>query len=201
MMVDVGRIDVMQVVSDATNIVAEGEVLQLMHVGNADTDEAAYLRVVRYKTAKLFEAAARVGAMLGNASADEQRALGEYGMHLGTAFQIIDDVLDYSASAVETGKNLGDDLAEGKPTLPLIYALAHAPQNERDIIRSAIENGNIENMDKVLAAIAATGAVGYAERVAHAEAKLAMAAIESLQDSEYKQALLQLCLFALERRY
>jgi octaprenyl-diphosphate synthase len=176
-------------------------VLQLMNVGDADTDEESYLRVVRYKTAKLFEAAARVGAILGNASQADERALADYGMHLGTAFQIIDDVLDYSGEACETGKNVGDDLAEGKPTLPLIYALRNGDEAERTTIRHAIENGNIDNMQDVIAAIKATGAVDYARQAANREAETAMASINGLTNSVYKEALLQLCLFAVERRF
>jgi len=201
MLVEVGSMAVMEVISEATNIVAEGEVLQLMNVGDADTDEQSYLRVVRYKTAKLFEAAARVGAILGNASKSDERALADYGMHLGTAFQIIDDVLDYSGEAAETGKNVGDDLAEGKPTLPLIYALRNGDEAERATIRHAIENGSIDNMQEVIAAITATGAVDYARQAANREAETAMASINGLTNSVYKEALLQLCLFAVERRF
>ena len=177
MMVDVGSMRVMQVVSEATNIVAEGEVLQLLNVGDADTDEEQYLRVVRYKTAKLFEAATRVGAILGGANAAEERALADYGMHLGTAFQLIDDVLDYSGDAAETGKNLGDDLAEGKPTLPLIYAIRNGDDAEREVVRNAIANGDRSNMSAVVAAIRATGAIEYARAAAHREAETAMASI------------------------
>jgi octaprenyl-diphosphate synthase len=201
MMVEVGSMRVMEVMAEATNIISEGEVLQLMNVGDADTDEESYLRVVRYKTAKLFEAATRIGAILGNASAADERALADYGMHLGTAFQIIDDVLDYSGEASETGKNLGDDLAEGKPTLPLIYALRNGDEAERKTIRHAIENGNIDNLDNVIAAIQSTGAVEYARQAATRETEIAMAAISGLSNSVYKDALLQLCLFAVERRF
>ena len=201
MMVEVGSMRVMEVMAEATNIIAEGEVLQLMNVGDADTDEEAYLRVVRYKTAKLFEAATRVGAILGDASEAHERALADYGMHLGTAFQIIDDVLDYSGEASETGKNVGDDLAEGKPTLPLIYALRNGDEAEQRIIRHAIENANLENMAEVIAAIKATGAVTYAYEAAVRESEIAMAALAPLDNSEYKDALLQLSLFAVERRF
>ena len=201
MMVDVGSMRVMQVVSEATNIVAEGEVLQLLNVGDADTDEEKYLRVVRYKTAKLFEAATRVGAILGGAAPSEERALADYGMHLGTAFQLIDDVLDYSGDAAETGKNLGDDLAEGKPTLPLIYAIRNGDDAERKVVRSAISNGDRSNMAAVVAAIRATGAIEYARAAAHREAETAMASIALLAGSPHKDALLQLALFAVERRF
>ena len=201
MMVDVGSMRVMQVVSEATNIVAEGEVLQLLNVGDADTDEEQYLRVVRYKTAKLFEAATRVGAILGGANAAEERALADYGMHLGTAFQLIDDVLDYSGDAAETGKNLGDDLAEGKPTLPLIYAIRNGDDAEREVVRNAIANGDRSNMSAVVAAIRATGAIEYARAAAHREAETAMSSIVLLANSPHKDALLQLALFAVERRF
>ena len=201
MMVDVGSMRVMQVVSEATNIVAEGEVLQLLNVGDADTDEEQYLRVVRYKTAKLFEAATRVGAILGGANAAEERALADYGMHLGTAFQLIDDVLDYSGDAAETGKNLGDDLAEGKPTLPLIYAIRNGDDAEREVVRNAIANGDRSNMPAVVAAIRATGAIEYARAAAHREAETAMSSIALLANSPHKDALLQLALFAVERRF
>jgi len=201
MMVDVGSMRVMEVVAEATNIVAEGEVLQLLNVGDADTDEEQYLRVVRYKTAKLFEAATRVGAILGGAALAEERALADYGMHLGTAFQLIDDVLDYSGDAAETGKNLGDDLAEGKPTLPLIYAIRNGNAVEREVVRSAIANADRSNMPAVVAAIRATGAIEYSRAAAHREAETAMASIALLAESAHKEALLQLALFAVERRF
>jgi octaprenyl-diphosphate synthase len=201
MMVEVGSMRVMEVMAEATNIIAEGEVLQLLNVGDASTNEEAYLRVVRYKTAKLFEAATRVGAILGNATPAEERALADYGMHLGTAFQIIDDVLDYSGEANETGKNVGDDLAEGKPTLPLIYALRNGDDAERAVIRHAIEHGSLDNMQDVIAAIRATGAVSYARAAAVRESETAIAALSCLADSEYKAALLELSVFAVERRF
>ena len=201
MMVDVGSMRVMEVVAEATNIVAEGEVLQLLNVGDADADEERYLRVVRYKTAKLFEAASRVGAILGGANSAEERALADYGMHLGTAFQVIDDVLDYSGDAAETGKNLGDDLAEGKPTLPLIYAIKNGDEAERRLVRDAITNGDRGNLEAVVAAVHATGAIDYARAAAHREAETAMASITCLADSPHKSALLQLAVFAVERRF
>jgi octaprenyl-diphosphate synthase len=201
MMVEVGSMRVMEVMAEATNIVAEGEVLQLLNVGDPDTDEEKYLRVVRYKTAKLFEAATRVGAILGGATSTEERALADYGMHLGTAFQLIDDVLDYSGDASETGKNLGDDLAEGKPTLPLIYAIRNGDDAERRVVRDAIANGDRSNMDAVIAAIRATGAIDYSRAAAHREADTARASIGALADSPHKAALLELSSFAVERRF
>jgi octaprenyl-diphosphate synthase len=201
MMVDVGAMRVMEVMAEATNIIAEGEVLQLLNIGDPDTDEESYLRVVRYKTAKLFEAATRVGAILGDATPAEEDALARYGMHLGTAFQIIDDVLDYSGDAGETGKNVGDDLAEGKPTLPLIYALSHGSAAQAATIRHAIENGGEAEIADVLAAISASGAIEYARSAAKRETELAIQAISGLADSPHQGALLQLAVFAVERRF
>ncbi len=201
MMVAIGSAKVMEVLAEATNVIAEGEVLQLLNIHDPDTDEEKYLRVVRFKTAKLFEAACRVGAILGGASAADEAALAEYGMHLGTAFQLIDDVLDYSGDIGETGKNIGDDLAEGKPTLPLIYALKNGTASEKTAIRHALEHGGREEMSAVVAAIQSTGALAYARDQAHREARVAEAAIVHLQDSVYRDALLQLCVFAVERRY
>ncbi|HEX9390400.1 MAG TPA: polyprenyl synthetase family protein [Usitatibacteraceae bacterium] len=201
MMVEVGSMRVMGVMAEATNIISEGEVLQLMNVRDADTDEESYLKVVRYKTAKLFEAACRVGAILGEASSRNEEALASYGTHVGTAFQLIDDVLDYSGDISETGKNVGDDLAEGKPTLPLIFAMREGSAAQRDLIRQAIEEGGKENMAAVVATIQATGAIDYARQAAHREAKIAADAISHFPDSVYRDALLQLCVFAVERRF
>ena len=201
MMVAIGSVKIMEVLAEATNIIAEGEVLQLLNIHDPETDEAKYLRVVRFKTAKLFEAACRVGAILGGASVEEELVIANYGMHLGTAFQLIDDVLDYSGDIGETGKNIGDDLAEGKPTLPLIHALTHGDENEKAAIRRAIEHGGRAEMSVVISAIEATGALAYTREQAHREARAAEAAMKTLKDSEYKVALLQLCVFAVERRY
>ncbi|MBL8523570.1 MAG: octaprenyl diphosphate synthase [Betaproteobacteria bacterium] len=201
MMVEVGSMRVMEVLAEATNVIAEGEVLQLLNIHDPDTDEEKYLRVVRFKTAKLFEAACRVGAILGSASSQDEAALADYGMHLGTAFQLIDDVLDYSGDIGETGKNIGDDLAEGKPTLPLIHAMKNGTTAEVAAIRRAIENGGRDEMDTVVAAIKSTGALNYAREQANREVRTAAAAIEHLKDSVYRDALLQLCVFAVERRY
>ena len=201
MMVEVGSSRVMGVMADATNVISEGEVLQLMNVHDAEIDEESYLRVVRFKTAKLFEAACRVGAILGNAGMQAETSLAAYGMHIGTAFQLIDDVLDYSGEAAETGKNVGDDLAEGKPTLPLIYALRHGDPAQRDLVRAAIENGGREQMHEVVAAIRATGALEYARDAAAREADLARNALAGFGDSVFRDALLQLCAFAVERRF
>jgi octaprenyl-diphosphate synthase len=201
MMVDVGTMRVMGVMADATNVISEGEVLQLMNVHDPDISEENYLRVVRYKTAKLFEAACRVGAILGKASGEQEEALASYGTHVGTAFQLIDDVLDYSGDLSETGKNVGDDLAEGKPTLPLIYAMRTGSEAERTLIREAIAHGGRDSMPAVVAAIRATGALEQAREAAQVEARTAAGAISVFPDSVYRDALLQLCVFAVERRY
>lgn len=200
-MVDVGEMRVMQVLSEATNIIAEGEVLQLMNCHDIDVDEHRYLQVIRYKTAKLFEAAARIGAILGQATPEVEQSLAAYGTHLGTAFQLIDDVLDYSGEEADTGKHLGDDLAEGKPTLPLIYVLKYGSAEQAACVRKAIENGGRDDFPAVLAAIRATGALDYAKKQAEAEAALAASAIDALPASHYKDSLLELSLFAVARSF
>jgi len=201
MIVEAGSLQVMKVLADATNVIAEGEVLQLMNVHDADTNEEKYLRVIRYKTAKLFEAATQVGAIIGGASAEAQAALAEYGMHLGTAFQLIDDVLDYSGDLTETGKNLGDDLAEGKPTLPLIHAMRSGDAKERQVIRHAIEHGGKADLERVVAAILRTGALDYAREQARAEADTAIARLALVPHSAYRDSLLQLAHFSVERKF
>lgn len=201
MMVAVDDMRVMRVLSDATNVIAEGEVLQLMNCHDADVDEAGYLQVIRYKTAKLFEAAAQLGAIIGGGSAAVEQGMATYGIHLGTAFQLIDDVLDYSGAEVETGKHLGDDLAEGKPTLPLIFVLQHGNTEQAACVRRAIESGGRDDFPNVLAAIRATGALEYARSKARAEAELAAAALSVVPASQYKESLLELSLFAVARSY
>jgi octaprenyl-diphosphate synthase len=201
MMVDVDNMRVMRVLSDATNVIAEGEVLQLMNCHDADVDEARYMQVIHYKTAKLFEAAAQLGGIISLADPAMEAALARYGMHLGTAFQLVDDVLDYSGQEAETGKHIGDDLAEGKPTLPLIYVMQHGTSEQAACVRKAIENGGREDFPAVLAAIQQTGALQHARSRAEQEAQLARAAISALGDSIYKKALLQLPLFAVERNH
>lgn len=201
MMVDVGDMRIMRVLSDATNVIAEGEVLQLMNCHDADVDETRYLQVIRFKTAKLFEAAARLGALVGEASPELEQRMADYGMHLGTAFQLIDDVLDYSGAEVETGKHLGDDLAEGKPTLPLIYVMQNGTAEQAACVRNAIENGGRDDFQAVLSAIRATGALEYAKQQAEAEAALAATALDALPASPYKDSLLELALFAVARSF
>ncbi len=199
MMVAVDNMRVMQILANATNIIAEGEVLQLMNCHDADVDESRYLQVIRYKTAKLFEAASQLGALLGKVDSATEQALAAYGMHLGTAFQLIDDVLDYSGQEVSTGKHLGDDLAEGKPTLPLIYVMQHGTAEEAACVRQAIENGGREDFPAVLAAIQRSGALQHARACAENEVNLAREAISALGDSIYKKALIELSVLAVER--
>ncbi len=201
MMVGVDSMAVMRVLADATNVIAEGEVLQLLNCHNADVVIDDYLRVIRYKTAKLFEAAARLGGIVGGADPEVEARLADFGMHLGTAFQLIDDVLDYSADESDTGKHLGDDLAEGKPTLPLIHVMQHGSPAEAALVRNAIEHGGREDFAAVLAAIQHTGALAETRRHAQAEAKLAMDAISVLPPSNFKDALLQLSDFAVRRNH
>jgi len=199
MMVEVDDMRVMQVLADATNVIAEGEVLQLMNCHNPDINEHDYLQVIRYKTAKLFEAASRLGAIIGGASRAQEEAMAAYGMHLGTAFQLIDDVLDYSGDLASTGKNVGDDLAEGKPTLPLIYAIKHGTQEEAALVRKAIQDGGLQELQQVVATIRRTGALDYTRRQAEAEAGVARDALTALANSKQRDCLLQLTAFAVTR--
>jgi len=201
MIVEVGSLRIMKVLADATNVIAEGEVLQLLNVHDADTNEETYLRVIRYKTAKLFEAATRVGAIVGGAPAPLEDALAEYGMHLGTAFQLVDDVLDYSGDLLETGKNLGDDLAEGKPTLPLIRVMQAGTGAERALVRHAIEQGGKSDLEGVVAAIHRVGALEYARERARSEAAAATSRLAALPDSACRESLLQLAHFSVERKF
>ncbi len=201
MMVDVGEMRVMQTLADATNVIAEGEVLQLLNCNDADVDVANYMRVIHCKTAKLFEAAMRLGAILGKSSAVDEAAASKYGMHLGTAFQLIDDVLDYSADEAQTGKHLGDDLAEGKPTLPLIYAMQHGTNEQATVVRAAIEQGDVGQFSEVLEIIRNTGALEFTRQQALREAEAACAAIAAFADSKHKQCLLELAHFAATRQF
>ena len=201
MMVSVGNSRVMQILADATNVIAEGEVLQLLNMHNPDVNEAAYLQVIRSKTARLFEAAAEVGALISGASDADIAAAGEYGGSLGTAFQLIDDVLDYSGNAAEIGKNVGDDLREGKPTLPLIYLMEHGTDQQRELVRSCIENGDEQHFDQILSAITTSGALDYTRRQAEMAAQRASKALDNLPESSYKTAMLDLAAFAVERNH
>jgi octaprenyl-diphosphate synthase len=201
MMVRLDNMRIMQVLSDATNIIAEGEVLQLMNCHDPNVDEASYLQVIRFKTAKLFEAAARMGAIIAGSTPEEEAGLAAYGMHLGTAFQLIDDVLDYSGEEADTGKHLGDDLAEGKPTLPLIHVMQHGAPEQAAAVRHAIETGGRSDFPIVLAAIRATGALAHARHAAQIESRQATTAITRLPDSQYKKALIELAAFAVDRTH
>ncbi len=199
MMVEAGRMRVMAVLADATNAVAEGEVLQLMQCNDPDTTEAQYFAVIERKTARLFEAAARLGAVVSDRSRGDEDALGAFGLKLGIAYQLVDDVLDYSADPVQTGKNLGDDLAEGKATLPLIYARDHARAEEADTLRQAIERGGTERLATVLAAIETTGALAYVHERALAYAADAKAGLMLFPASPHRDALQALADFVIER--
>lgn len=201
MMVNIKNMRVMEILSNATNIIAEGEVLQLLNCHEPKTSEADYLQVIRSKTAKLFEAAAQLGAVISQQNSQYVQAMSVYGMHLGTAFQIIDDVLDYSAETDEIGKNIGDDLAEGKPTLPLIYALKHGTPSQQQILREAIINGSGEVMADVILAIKSTHAIEYSIQIARDEVKKATDALTILPVSPYNDALYTLAQFSVERRY
>jgi octaprenyl-diphosphate synthase len=201
MMVEVNNMRIMQVLADATNTIAEGEVLQLLNCRNPDVKEENYLQVIRYKTAKLFEAATRLGAILCSVTPAEEESMAAYGMHLGTAFQLTDDMLDYSGDYHDTGKNLGDDLAEGKPTLPLIYAMKTGSEEQATIVRNAIKQGGEGGLQAVLDVIQKTDALDYTRQKAEAESSMASAAISSLPNSNYKECLLQLATFAVARNY
>jgi len=202
LMVSLRRMRVMEILADATNIIAEGEVLQLMNVNDPDTSEESYMQVIYCKTAKLFEAATQLAAVLADQDESVITAMQNYGMHLGTAFQLIDDVLDYQANADELGKNIGDDLAEGKPTLPLIYALKHGNHEQQALIREAIvESNGLSRLDAIMAALTETAAFEYTRKLAEQEAQKARDAIAFLTESPYKQALMALADMAVERNH
>ncbi len=199
LMVELDQFEVMRILADTTNTIAEGEVLQLLHVRNPDTDEAAYLRVIERKTAVLFAAATRLGALLAGSDAATCDAMHAYGLHLGYAFQIADDVLDYASDATTLGKNLGDDLAEGKATLPLIHAMQHSDAGVKAVLRHAIEHGDSEAMPQVLAAIEACGSLAYSRACARQHASEAEAALSGLADNEHVAALRGLASYAVSR--
>ena len=200
MMVDAGSMRIMQVLADATNVIAEGEVLQLMNMHDASLDEEAYLRVIRSKTAKLFEASSRLAAILANASPELEEACAEYGQALGTAFQVIDDVLDYEGNAAEMGKNLGDDLREGKATLPLILAMQRGTPAQKELVQKAIETGSVDQLSQVIAIVRETGALDGSRQAAMAEAQRAINAAQHLPDGDYKDALIALASQLLVRK-
>ena len=200
LMVGLGKMQIMQVLADATNIIAEGEVLQLMNCNDPGTTEASYMQVIYSKTAKLFEAATGLAAIITEQDQATLDALNLYGMHLGTAFQLVDDVLDYNADAEQLGKNIGDDLAEGKPTLPLIYAMQHGSEQQTQLIRDAIEHSNgMEHLEEILTALKQTNALEFTMQKAELEAEKAIACLDFLAESDYKQALISLARIAVDR--
>jgi octaprenyl-diphosphate synthase len=199
MMVSTNRLRVMDVLAEATNVIAEGEVLQLMNMHDPDISVDDYLRVIEYKTAKLFEASARLGAVICDSTPDVEEACASYGRALGTAFQLIDDLLDYEGSTAELGKNIGDDLREGKPTLPLLVAMQRGTPEQREMIRNAIINGVVERMAQIVEIVKATGALEATREAAQAQAELAKACLDTLPMSEYRDALLQLSYDSIHR--
>ena len=201
MMVTINDMRVMAILADATNTIAEGEVQQLLNVHDAETTEERYLHVIHSKTAKLFESATQLAAVLSKQDPEQETSLARYGMHLGTAFQLIDDVLDYSESSDEIGKNIGDDLAEGKPTLPLIYTMRVGSEAQRELVRQAIEHGGREYIEEIKAAIESTGAIEYTAQAARAESDQAIQCLHALPDSIYKDAMHALAEFAVNRTY
>jgi octaprenyl-diphosphate synthase len=201
MMVEAGSMRVMEILASATNTIAEGEVQQLLNRHDPDTTEARYLQVIHNKTAKLFEAAAQIGAVLSGSTSAVEQTMAAYGRHLGIAYQLIDDVLDYSASNPDLGKNIGDDLAEGKPTLPLLYALWHGSDDMAEGIRHAIRSGGLDSLPLVLEAIESTGAIAYTARRARAEAGMAIDALAAIPRTAYRDAMEGLARFAVDRSY
>jgi octaprenyl-diphosphate synthase len=199
MMVEVGEMKVMEILSHATNRIAEGEVLQLLNVHNPETSEADYMEVIKRKTATLFEAGARLGGIVAGSSEIEQQALADYGLHLGIAFQLVDDALDYDSSNSEIGKNIGDDLAEGKPTLPLIQAMIKSSPADRKRLEEIIENGGLDQIDFVMQTIQQTDAIDYTKEIARKEAELAKAAVKALPETPHRQALAALADFSVAR--
>jgi octaprenyl-diphosphate synthase len=199
MMVESRRMKVMDVMANATNAIAEGEVLQLLNCGDPNTDEARYLRVIELKTARLFEASCRLGAIAAEQSEAVERAMHEYGHHLGLAFQLVDDVLDYTADTAVSGKNVGTDLAEGKPTLPLIHAMKHGSADDAALIRDAISNGRVDQLDAVLKAVESTGAIPYTRALAERHSLQAIESLSDLPDSLHKKAMIELARFNTDR--
>ena len=201
MMVEIDRMQIMAILSKATNTIAEGEVLQLLNCHDPDTTEERYLEVIHSKTAKLFESASELAAVICDRPVEEQAAMAKYGMHLGCAFQLIDDVLDYTSSAEDMGKNLGDDLAEGKPTLPLIYAMRKGTPEQATMVKEAIENGDLDKIEQIHEAIHSCGAIDYTSDCAKNEAKLAIKALQFLPESNHKEALIFLANFSVNRNH
>ena len=201
MMVSVNRMRVLEVLADATNVIAEGEVLQLMNMHDADISVPEYLRVIRFKTAKLFEASARLGAVLADAGTDVEEACAAYGRSLGTAFQLVDDLLDYEGTTAQLGKNVGDDLREGKPTLPLLLAMEKGSSEERAVIRHAIEHGEVDRLADIVEIVRRTGAIAATRDAARREAEHAASQLSRLAPSEYREALLEFCVRSVDRSF
>ena len=201
MMVNLDRMPIMDIMADATNAIAEGEVLQLMNARDPNTSEARYLDVIHRKTARLFQAAAQIGAVLSDASPIVEESLARFGKHIGTAFQLVDDALDYQADELSLGKHLGDDLAEGKPTLPLIYAMQHGNDAQRAMIREAIEEGGLKHLNEITQAVASLGGLAYTARLAQGEVDHALAALAPLPESSFKEGLSELAKFAVARKH
>lgn len=201
MMVDIGEMRVMEILSHATNTIAEGEVLQLMNCNDPDTDEQRYMEVIYRKTAKLFEAGTQLAAVMANAGSEIETALSDYGRYLGSAFQLIDDALDYNSSSAEIGKNIGDDLAEGKPTLPVIYAMVKGDPDQVALVRNAIEQGSLEQIEAVKQIIESTEAIAYTAQQARREAERAQRCLTSLPTSPYTEALATLAVFSVQRSF
>jgi octaprenyl-diphosphate synthase len=199
MMVSVNRMRVLEVLADATNVIAEGEVLQLMNIHDADLSVQDYLRVIRFKTAKLFEASARLGAVLAGVDGEIEESCADYGRSLGTAFQLIDDLLDYEGDPVALGKNVGDDLREGKPTLPLLIAMERGTVAEREMIRHAIEQGEVQGLQQIIDVVRRTGALDATRDVAQLEADQARSCLRMLPPSPARDALLELCVRSVHR--
>jgi octaprenyl-diphosphate synthase len=198
-MVSVNRMRVLDVLADATNVIAEGEVLQLMNMHDADLAVEDYLKVIRFKTAKLFEASARLGAVLAGANAEVEDACASYGRSLGTAFQLVDDLLDYEGSTSQLGKNVGDDLREGKPTLPLLVAMERATPDERTLIRHAIEHGEVTRLAEIVEIVRRTGALDATRDAARQEAEKARVSLSMLPPSPHKEALIEFCVRSVDR--
>jgi octaprenyl-diphosphate synthase len=201
MMVEAGDMRVMQILATTTNNIARGEVLQLLNCRDPDTTEERYFDVIRSKTARLFEAAGQLGAVITHQNGEIERAMATYGLHLGIAFQLVDDVLDYGSSNPELGKNVGDDLAEGKPTLPLIHAIREGSPEQQRLLRSAVEHGGLAHLEAVLRAIESTGSIAYTARRAEEQARLAQQALTAIPDSPYRQALHDLAHFSVHRTH
>lgn len=201
MMVKLQNMRIMEILADATNVISEGEVLQLLNARNIGVSEQDYLQVIHFKTAKLFEAATRLGAVQCGASAAQETGLATYGMHLGTAFQLIDDVLDLTGDSDKIGKTLGNDLAEGKVTLPMLYAIQHAPTEQADLVKQALLEGQVAQLERVLEILHAVHAFDYVRAVAQKEAQLACEALAVFADSPAKQAMLDLARFSVSRQH